>query len=147
MRTSTNTSVLLAAAMATAAAAAASSNPNNCTQGLYMIVARGTGEPAGVGSMGVVANQVAAQIPGSKVVAVDYAATFDDYLGSEYGGAKDLVTLVTDYHADCPEGKMALFGYSQVSSHFHSGGREHGLFCADAMDDANAPDQMMRQTG
>lgn len=105
------------------AVATATKNPN-CTDGLYMIVARGTGEPAAAskdglypensGSPGYLAQLIAAQIKDSKIMGVDYPATLNDYVQSENDGANVMLQLANEYHSSCPGSKMALLGYSQV---------------------------------
>ncbi len=95
---------------------AASSNAQSttCAQGLYMLVARGSDEAPGVGRIGVVAGNVSLQIPGSITVALDYPATFDNYLTSEFNGTEEMNAKIVNYVSQCPNGKIALLGYSQV---------------------------------
>jgi hypothetical protein len=85
-----------------------------CVTGLHMIVARGTGEPVGAGRMGAIASAVAAVIPGSKVVGLDYPAQFRNYVDSEGAGVDALRAAVGNYTMECPNTKVALLGYSQV---------------------------------
>lgn len=104
-----STSALLVAAAGTAAAA-------DCYDGLYLIVARGTGEPKGPGSMGIIADDIAESIGDSKVLGLDYPATFSDpdYDDSETTGAETLQKVLTKYVGGCPDSKVAIMGYSQV---------------------------------
>ncbi|KAJ5615419.1 hypothetical protein N7537_000533 [Penicillium hordei] len=105
------------------AVATATIDPD-CTDGLYMIVARGSEEqaaasknglfPANSGSPGYLAQLIAARIKDSKVVGVEYPATLDDYIPSENEGANVMLRLANEYHAPCPDSKMALLGYSQI---------------------------------
>ena len=107
-------------------AAATAAKSSNCTDGLYMIVARGSGEPAAAnpnglypkntGSAGYLANLIAAQINGSEIMGVEYPATLENppYQQSENDGAAAMLQLVNEYHSSCPGSKMALLGYSQV---------------------------------
>jgi acetylxylan esterase len=88
--------------------------PAACAAGVHMIVARASTEDPGTGIIGAVANGIAAQIPGSDIVAVDYPAVLNPYLESETAGAQAMTKLVTDYAAQCPKTKMVLMGYSQV---------------------------------
>lgn len=80
-----------------------------------MIVARGSTEDPGVGKMGVISGNVTEKVPGSTVEAVDYPATLTDYIESEGEGAVAMAKMVVDYAKKCPETKIALLGYSQVS--------------------------------
>ncbi|KAL2818713.1 cutinase-domain-containing protein [Aspergillus cavernicola] len=105
-------------------AAATAATNLTCTDGLYMIVARGTEEtaaarngfyPANSGSPGYVAQLIAAQIKDSIIMGVDYPATITDpsYVQSEEEGITTMLQLVNQYHSSCPNAKMALLGYSQ----------------------------------
>lgn len=106
--------------MAVLAAAVSSSlaakDAAKCASGLYMIAARGTGEDAGPGSIGDVADDVAGRVKGSEVVGLDYPASLTDpiYFESVEEGGKAMKKAVEDYHSACPDGKVAIFGYSQV---------------------------------
>ncbi|OTA04821.1 CE5 acetyl xylan esterase AXE2 [Trichoderma parareesei] len=102
-------SLSLLAASSTSAAAAATT----CAKGLYMVVARGSEEPAGTGVTGNLTSQIAARVPGSEVVAVDYPASFDDYEDSEGDGVKAMRQLLNSYAEACPGNKIAVLGYSQ----------------------------------
>lgn len=99
-----------------AARALAAQNKTECAQGLYMIVARGTNETAGPGVTGTLAEGIADRIDGSVIVPLDYPATFTDpdYWVSESEGVDELQEVITSYHGACPDGKIAVFGYSQV---------------------------------
>ncbi|CAI7565397.1 unnamed protein product [Penicillium discolor] len=104
-------------------AVATATKNTNCTEGLYMIVARGSDEPAAAsksglfpansGSPGYLAQLIAAQIKGSKIMGVEYPATLNNYIPSENEGADVMLQLANDYHSSCPGSKMALLGYSQ----------------------------------
>lgn len=90
----------------------------NCVSGLYMIVARGTGEAAGEGKLAQVANMVAARVPNSVSVAVDYPASAlkkrTIYPQSVTDGINDTKKKIQDYVAACgPQSRIALIGYSQ----------------------------------
>jgi hypothetical protein len=98
---------------ASSTAVAATSTPS-CAKGLYMVVARGSEEPAGTGVTGNLTSQIAAKVPGSQVVAVDYPATLDDYESSEGKGVQNMQLLLNTYGKACPESKIAILGYSQV---------------------------------
>ncbi|KAL7821260.1 carbohydrate esterase [Trichoderma aethiopicum] len=101
-------SLSLLAASSTASAAA-----TTCAKGLYMVVARGSEEPAGTGVTGNLTSQIAARVPGSEVVAVDYPASFDDYENSEGDGVKAMREVLNSYGEACPGNKIAVLGYSQ----------------------------------
>lgn len=112
----------LAAVSLLATATAAKSSI--CADGLYMIAARGSLEPAqakpGVfpaysGSAGYVAELIADKIAGSKIAGVKYPATMTNYVKSEGDGAATMLQMAKEYHASCPTSKMTLIGYSQVS--------------------------------
>lgn len=118
---------------ALAATATAASSNTTCAEGLYILCARGSGEPAvapkagtypdNTGSPGVLALQVAQQIKGTIIAGVIYPATDPTATGalnltayelSENTGAKSIVEEVNQYHSACPDSKIALIGYSQV---------------------------------
>ncbi|KAJ3493678.1 hypothetical protein NLG97_g4586 [Lecanicillium saksenae] len=106
------------AALASAAVAAPLEARVSCASGVYMIVARGTGEAAGEGKPGQVADMVAARVPGSASVAVDYPASAikkrDLYPASVTKGINDTKKKIQDYVAQCGDNsKIALIGYSQ----------------------------------
>lgn len=87
-----------------------------CADGLYMIAVRGTGEDKGSGRIGEIAEDVSKRVNGSIVSPLDYPATLQDpdYFDSEDAGVKALSEALDDYHSSCPNGKIAVFGYSQV---------------------------------
>lgn len=88
--------------------------------GLYIIVARGSNQPAGEGSVGPVADMIEAAVPGSYSVAVDYPAVIitleadDNYFTSVNEGIEDMKSKIEAYVAACGSGsRIALLGYSQ----------------------------------
>lgn len=107
-------SILIATGLV-AAVIAQNSSSSPCTTGnaAHMIIARASLEPTGTGAIGNVSSRVAAQLPGSNVVAVDYPATLTNYPQSEAAGVAAMMQLVTSYHTQCPNSKMVLMGYSQ----------------------------------
>ncbi|UQC79542.1 cutinase [Colletotrichum lupini] len=111
VKTSTALTGILAATAATAQNAT-----STCATGVYIIVARGSNEAPGSGRIGSVANGTFAAIPGSQIAPLDYPATFDNYSTSVAAGAVALNAALTSYNARCPNSKVALLGYSQVSS-------------------------------
>lgn len=87
-----------------------------CYSGVYMIVARGSEEDAGEGKPGAVADAVAAQIPDSASVAVDYPASIADpiYPASVSDGITDTINKIQAYADACgPASKIVLIGFSQ----------------------------------
>ncbi|KAK5654030.1 hypothetical protein OQA88_7708, partial [Cercophora sp. LCS_1] len=85
-----------------------------CTaNGVQIFAARGSLEDVGAGMIGAVARQVAAHLPGSNIVAIDYPATIAHYVMSESKGVAEVTKLVTDYSERCPDSKIVLMGYSQ----------------------------------
>lgn len=106
-------SALILAAAGLTAAQDTTSSSSNCTDGLYMIVARATGEDPGTGRVGVVANNVSSAIPNSIIQPIVYPATFANYSTSEGAGVEAMTTAIKDHVAACPQGKIALLGFSQ----------------------------------
>jgi acetylxylan esterase len=85
------------------------------TSGVHMIIARASTESPGPGIIGAVATMVQSSVPGSDFESVDYPATLTDYFNSEASGVAGMQKLVRNYAARCPDSKIALLGYSQVS--------------------------------
>ncbi|KAF2216423.1 carbohydrate esterase family 5 protein [Cercospora zeae-maydis SCOH1-5] len=86
--------------------------------GLYILVARGSNQPEGEGTVGPVANLVEAQVAGSYSQAIDYPATIialdSNYITSVVDGIEDTKTKIQDYVAACgANSRIALIGYSQ----------------------------------
>lgn len=108
----------LLAALSAAGGALGLAQNVTCATGLYMIVARGSGEEEGTGITGTLADRIAHDIEGSDVSALDYPATITDpdYQESSIDGVEALQKAIIGYHSACPDGKMALLGYSQVKS-------------------------------
>lgn len=105
-------------AMATLAAAAPLLPRQSCVSGLYMIVARGSNEAPGEGKPGAVADAIAARVPGSTSVAVDYPATIisssSEYPESVTDGINDTKTKIQNYVNACgSSSRIVLIGYSQ----------------------------------
>ena len=76
-----------------------------CYSGFYMIVARGSNEAPGEGKPGQVADMIAAQVPDSASVAVDYPATIissdTEYPESVTDGINDTKTKIQNYVDAC----------------------------------------------
>ncbi|PPJ58689.1 hypothetical protein CBER1_03984 [Cercospora berteroae] len=86
--------------------------------GLYVLVARGSNQPVGEGTVGPVANLVEAQVAGSYSHAIDYPATIialdSNYVTSVVDGIEDTKQSIEDYVAACgSNSRIALIGYSQ----------------------------------
>lgn len=105
-------SALLLAA-AGLAAAQDTTTSQNCTDGLYMLVARATGEDPGTGRVGVVARNISSSIPNSIIQPIAYPATFANYTSSETAGVDAMTAAIKDRVSACPRGKIALLGFSQ----------------------------------
>ncbi|KAK7705449.1 hypothetical protein SLS57_010103, partial [Botryosphaeria dothidea] len=87
-----------------------------CASGLHIIAARASGEAAGPGMIGAVAQDIIARVPGSDLESVVYPASINnvqDYANSEHQGTLALTQLIQTYLAACPSAKIALLGYSQ----------------------------------
>lgn len=87
-----------------------------CYSGVYMVIARGSNEDPGEGRPSLVADLVAAAIPGSGRVAVDYPATITGplYPTSVTDGIKDAIEKIESYIDTCgSSSRVVLIGYSQ----------------------------------
>jgi acetylxylan esterase len=114
MRSFTSVALLAAAAAGTVRA-----DNIECADGLYMLIARGTGEDPGPGETGKVANRIKDQIENSTVKGLDYPASFNgevgdnNYFESVEKGYEAMKVAIQQYYDACPDHKMAIFGYSQ----------------------------------
>ncbi|USW49394.1 Putative cutinase/acetylxylan esterase, alpha/Beta hydrolase [Septoria linicola] len=86
--------------------------------GLYILVARGSNQPVGEGTVGPVANLVEARVAGSYSHAIDYPATIialdSNYITSVVDGIEDTKASIEAYVAACgASSRIALIGYSQ----------------------------------
>jgi acetylxylan esterase len=115
MRISSSILALTAAAVIPSSVSAQNDTSINCVEGLYMIVARGSNEPEGEGRLIAIVHTVMGRIRGSDSLGLDYPATIDDpnYFESVAEGGKAMKSAVEEYHEACPEGRMAVLGYSQ----------------------------------
>lgn len=130
------TAAAVAASLLAPAASAQDITSKSCVNGLFMVVARGTNEQPGPGVTGLIAERIADRIKDSDVVALDYPATYTDplYTESVDDGTKEMAAVIKNYTDNCPEGKVAVFGYSQgahVASNVFCGGNG-GAFDSDA---------------
>ncbi|KAI3395861.1 hypothetical protein diail_798 [Diaporthe ilicicola] len=85
------------------------------TGAAHVIVSRASTEPPGTGVLGSVADAIVSSCPGSDIIANPYPALLNPYLESESAGVGNLTDIVLDYETCCPDSKMVLLGYSQVS--------------------------------
>ena len=85
---------------------------SSCSK-LHMIVARGSTEPQGEGSVRAITAQIQNLVSGSSSEGIMYPATLEDYQSSESQGAAAMVQAITNYAQACPDSKIALLGYSQ----------------------------------
>lgn len=143
--------VALLAARATIPATDAGDDAKGCASGLYMISVRGTGEEQGIGVAGtLLGKKVAEQVKGSKIVGLQYPATLASppYPESVGNGTKNLTELLEDYHKSCPDGKIAILGYSQgaqVSLDTLCGTDETGFTTTDAISSSAVDNGMFIQ--
>ncbi|KAF6811542.1 acetylxylan esterase [Colletotrichum sojae] len=78
-----------------------------------IVVARGSLEAQGAGLLGNLANQTAAQIPGSVITPLVYPAQLDPYPPSVSAGTRNMTDLLVQQVRSCPQTKLVLMGYSQ----------------------------------
>jgi hypothetical protein len=85
-----------------------------CVSGLYILVARGSTQPEGEGSVGVVADAIESRVPDSISDAVMYPATFENYFGSVNEGIDNAKSKIKAYVDQCgAQSRIALVGFSQ----------------------------------
>lgn len=97
-----------------------------CATGVQMIVARGTNQKASKGSMTRLANQIMDRVPGSQAVGLQYPASKEpSYPDSEGTGTNHMTQYIKYYSTKCPDTKLVLLGYSQVS--FRGSSEPNGL--------------------
>lgn len=89
--------------------------PTSCAAGVQIFVVRGSTEPSHMGRIAPVATSIRDAVPGSFITALDYPAKINaaQYFFSVHRGVSRLAKLVRDYVKMCPQGKIALVGYSQ----------------------------------
>lgn len=97
----------------TAASPLLHSRQVTCVEGLYILVARGSNQPVGEGTVGPVANLVEARVPGSVSHAIDYPATIisleSNYITSVVDGIEDTKKSIEEYVATCgADSRIAL---------------------------------------
>lgn len=114
MRFQNTLPVVLLSALSVNAAPASSGTSSACGP-VHIIVARASTEAAGVGMMGSLATLVQKAVPGTTIDAVDYPAEMLAYSTSSAEGTAALSAQLTNYVGRCPDSKVVLMGYSQVS--------------------------------
>lgn len=87
------------------------------TGAAHIVVSRASTEAPGTGVLGSIAEEIVAACPGSDIATNPYPALLDPYLESETAGVGNLTQIVLQYQACCPDSKMVLLGYSQVSEY------------------------------
>lgn len=89
-------------------------NSRACS-GVQIIVARASNEPAGPGIIGQIAFNIQNRTIHTSTHALEYPAWFEPYLPSQTQGVAALSKLLDEYANKCPDTKLVLMGYSQVS--------------------------------
>lgn len=79
----------------------------------HLIVARGSLEPPGPGSMLTLAEKVMAANPGTTMESIVYPATIENYDTSSASGTTAVTQALTTFNQKCPSSKVAMLGYSQ----------------------------------
>lgn len=88
----------------------------HCATGVQIIAARGTDQAPGLGSMAGVVEEIMNTIPGSQAVGLAYPASMlPTYRDSESAGARNMTVYIKYFAEKCPDTKLVLLGYSQVS--------------------------------
>jgi acetylxylan esterase len=82
---------------------------------VHILVGRGSLEAAGMGATGRLVNQMKSAITGVTAEAIDYPAKLSPYSQSSAAGTNAVVKQTTAYVKRCPNAKIVLMGYSQVS--------------------------------
>lgn len=100
--------------MAAATTALAQNSTVRCSEGLHVILARGTTEEI-PGVQGAIGEALQEAIPGTSVYNLPYPATETDpfYFESVFNGTVLLRAAITEYIEACPDSKIAVLGYSQ----------------------------------
>jgi acetylxylan esterase len=110
--------------------------PSNftCVSGAQIIAVRGSLEPQGPGIIGAVAQQIMAAIPDSDMMSLRYPAIYEPYKSSQIEGVEALALAIWQYAAVCPDTKMILLGYSQVSQIECNNSSHRSGFCRQCAD-------------
>lgn len=105
---------------------------------IHVFGARGTTEPAGYGASSTVVNSVLQAYPGSTAEAIRYPACGgqsscggDSYSTSVAQGIQAVAAAVNSFNSQCPQTKIVLAGYSQVSRIIQCFAKTRGKFDID----------------
>lgn len=99
--------------------------PTSPCAAVHIIAARASTELPGAGIIGALVAQVRTQSRQTvSTVAVDYPATLTNYASSSAEGTAATKTLLNNQAAACPNQKIVLVGYSQVSTMIHGDNNE-----------------------
>jgi len=79
----------------------------------HLIIARGSLEPPGPGSLLSLANKIVASNPGTTMESITYPATIDNYDTSSANGTIAVEEQLTAFVQKCPNSKVVMMGYSQ----------------------------------
>ena len=115
MRLASGTAALLAAAPA---AFASPLQERQACPNIHIFGARETTAPAGYGSAGTFVNLILNAYPGSTAEAINYPAaggTNAAYASSVQQGTQDIANQINNFNNQCPNSKLVVVGYSQVS--------------------------------
>jgi hypothetical protein len=82
---------------------------------VHILVARASGEGKGEGMIGGLSRAIKSAIKGADSEAVDYPAALAPYGSSEIKGVTAAKAQLTAYVQRCPNAKVVLLGYSQVT--------------------------------
>ena len=86
---------------------------------VHVFGARETTAPAGYGSAGTFVNLILNAYPGSTAEAINYPAqggTNSAYASSVQQGTQDIANQINSFNQQCPNTKLVVVGYSQVST-------------------------------
>ena len=82
---------------------------------IHIIAARGSTEAPGPGSLSTLATLIQAAYPGTDLESIVYPALLYPYDESSSNGTAAVTSQLTEYVNECPDSKVVLIGYSQVS--------------------------------
>ena len=109
------------AAVASVLSAIVLSSPIQARQAcpnIHVFGARETTDPAGFVSAGTFVNVILNGYPVSTAEAIDYPAEGDTnsaYASSVQQGTQDIANQINNFNEQCPNTKLVIVGYSQVS--------------------------------
>lgn len=84
---------------------------------VHIIAARGSNEAPGPGAMASLAALIQAAYPGTDLESINYPAKLFPYDDSSAQGTAATTSQLTNYVNACPNSKIVMIGYSQVSQH------------------------------